>query len=137
MKGLIAIGLLLAALGGPGCRHDCVDIACLPSLVLTVEGVTDLAGATGTFAVGTEYLVVDCSAESADYYCDGNVITLHVHDGVTEPVDVTWSLTVPAGDGTAAMEGEGTFRPDWEEGEYYDPDCLPTCWFGTGTVAVA
>lgn len=136
MSRTILLGLLATA---PGCGdHSCPDIGCNAQLVLTIDAVTDVSGAIGTFAVGGGYFSVDCSVESPNYDCSGNDITLYLGwDDVTEPVDVTWSLQVPAGDGAEAMAGEGTFRPDWEAGEYQDSDCLPGCWFGAGTLTVA
>ncbi len=125
---------LLPILGCDGRDRTCIDIGCLANLTLTVEPAADLSAASGRFEVGKGDFQV--GGPGCEVGSDGTIRLDLGWDDVTEPVDVTWSLDVPAADTGAALHGEGTFRPDWERGEYQDDECLPGCWFGTGTIQV-
>lgn len=119
---------LIAACDGDAC----LDVGCNENLALAVGGIADVAGLTGSVVVGDVAFVVDCTNGAPNVTCEGTGITLYV-GRAPDAGRADWSLTGLDADG-GTVAGEGAFTPTWAKGEYWDAECNPECWFGTGEV---
>jgi len=111
-----------------GCSEKelaCTEIGCMSGLTLSFSDASGTAASNvaGVVSVnsdtGTIDIEFDCSGDGgADYFCDGNSVTIFVEEGASFSYDVH----------TDSLSGTGTMDLSWETSTPNGEGCEPTCY---------